>query len=575
VTVVAGVAITALYYWLWRETDGRIGWQFVVMPWLYVVAGLVAWSRRPGTPISLLLAVTGIAYTMMPFEATRIPVLWTLGLAFELALLPALAWLLLSFPDGRLKHRWERWFVVATVIALVCWTVIPALGFDPIAAGCTDCQAGINLLHVNEERLVRLREVYELAPGRVYFIVPMFLLLATVCVLRWARASRVRKRITGVLLLAAVPLLLAMSVQAPFNYFGLYESFPRAVEPIYLTTVYAGLAHPVAYLLSLLLLWTRRAKVGGLVLELAGQPPLELLERAVGRALGDPTLIVARWDTVRGCYLTTAGLPFEPPADGSRRTTYLESDGRPLAAVVHDSALLEDGALLESVEAVTRMAVDNFRLQAELNARLEEVRASRSRIVAATDGERRRLERDLHDGAQQRLVTLTLDARLAAASSTDPAVRKSVAAIADGLTVALEELRELARGIHPSVLVDNGLGVCLQSLAERSAVPVRLVGVSERRYPPAVEIAAYFVVSEALANAAKHARASEVVVSVDDTHGGLVVEIADDGIGGADPATGSGLGGLADRVASVDGSLRVESPTGRGTRVVAEFPCAS
>jgi signal transduction histidine kinase len=283
---------------------------------------------------------------------------------------------------------------------------------------------------------------------------------------------------------------------------------------------------------------------------------------------------VARWDAASGGYLTPDGEPLGSPADGSRRTTYLESDGEPLAVVVHDSALLDDGALLDSVRAVTLMAVHNLRLQAELKARLEEVRASRSRIVTATDGERRRLERDLHDGAQQRLVTLTLDARMAAAKSADPVLRQSVAAIADGLTVALEELRELARGIHPSVLVDSGLGACLRTLAERSAVPVLLVGVSERRYPPAVETAAYFVISEALTNAAKHARASEVVVSVDDTHG-LVVTIADDGIGGADPAAGSGLGGLADRLASVDGSLRVESVPGHGTRVVAEFPCGS
>jgi signal transduction histidine kinase len=574
VTVVAGVAVTALYYWLWRETDGRIGWQFLVMPWLYVVAGLLAWSRRGGTRIGLLLVLTGLAYTMMPFGSTRIPLLWTLGIALDLALLPALAWLLLSFPDGRLDRPWERWFVLAAAVGLVCWTVVPALGFDPIAAGCTDCQAGLNLLHINEERLVGLRELYAAMPGRVYFVAPMFLLLAGVCVLRWWRSSRARKRITGVLLLAAIPLLLAMSVQSTFNYFELYDTYPGAVQPIYQTGVYAGLAHPVAYLLSLVWLWTRRAKVGGLVQELAGQPDWEALESAVARALGDPSLVVARWDAASGDYRTADGKPLESPADGSRRTTYLESDGEPLAVVVHDSALLDDGALLDSVRAVTLMAVHNLRLQAELKARLEEVRASRSRIVTAADGERRRLERDLHDGAQQRLVTLTLDARMAAAKSADPVLRQSVAAIADGLTVALEELRELARGIHPSVLVDSGLGACLRTLAERSAVPVLLVGVSERRYPPAMETAAYFVVSEALTNAAKHARASEVVVSVDDTHG-LVVTIADDGIGGADPAAGSGLGGLVDRVASADGSLRVESVLGHGTRVVAEFPCAS
>ncbi|GAA3549588.1 sensor histidine kinase [Kribbella ginsengisoli] len=567
--VVAGIAATLAYGWLALTSDG-IGWQFSAIPWLYVMAGLIAVHRRAGVRIGLLLGLTGLAYTMMPLQSSRIPVVWTVATALDLAIVPALALLLLAFPDGRLKHGWERAFVLATVVALVCWTVIPMAWLRPDAYGCTDCPAGLNLLEVDDP-LRGLRNIYEVLPSRAYFLAPMLLLLAVVCVVRWARASRARKRITGVVLLAAIPLLLAMTTQIIYFSFKLYDRYPGFVDPLYQFTMYAGLAHPVAYLLSLWRLWSRKAKVSGLVLELAGQPSAELLERAVGKALGDPTLVVGRWDGRR--YVTADGCTLEPTSEGTRRTTYLESEGKPLAVVVHDSALLDDGALLDSVGAVTRLAVDNERLQAELTAQLEEVRASRSRIVAATDGERRRLERDLHDGAQQRLVTLTLDARLAAANSSDPAVRQSVAAIADGLTVALAELRELARGIHPSMLGENGLGSCLQTLAERSAVPVRLVGVSERRYPVAVETAAYFVVSEALANAAKHAMASEVVVSLVDTGGRLVVEVADDGVGGADPAAGSGLGGLADRVASVDGVLRVESKPGDGTRVVAEFPC--
>jgi signal transduction histidine kinase len=570
--IIAGIAATVGYAWLGLTADG-IDWQFSAIPWLYVMAGLIALHRRAGVRIGLLLGLTGLAYTMLPLQSSRIPAVWTIATAFDLAILPALALLLLAFPDGRLKHGWERAFVLATVVALICWTVIPVVWLRPDSFGCTDCPAGLNLLEVDEARLTRLREIYEFLPNRVYFMVPMFLLLVVVCVLRWLRASPARKRITGVVLLAAVPLLLAMTTQIVYFSFKLYDKYPGFVRPLYLIAMYAGLAHPVAYLLSLWWLWSRKAKVSGLVLELAGQPSPELLERAVGKALGDPTLVVGRWDPLSARYVTADGRTLELSSEGTRRTTYLESEGKPLAAVVHDSALLDDGALLDSVGAVTRLAVDNERLQAELTARLEEVRASRSRIVAATDGERRRLERDLHDGAQQRLVTLTLDARLAAASSSDPAVRQSVAAIADGLTEALAELRELARGIHPSMLGENGLASCLQSLAERSAVPVRLTGVTERRYPPAVETAAYFVVSEALANAAKHAMATEVVVSVADTDRGLVVEVADDGVGGADPGAGSGLGGLADRVASVDGVLRVESKRGRGTRVVAEFPC--
>jgi signal transduction histidine kinase len=220
------------------------------------------------------------------------------------------------------------------------------------------------------------------------------------------------------------------------------------------------------------------------------------------------------------------------------------------------------------------VAVENVRLDAELQARLDELRESRARIVEAGYAERRRVERDLHDGAQQRLVALALELQMVRSKlRTDPAAAsKLLDAAADELTAATEELRELARGLHPPVLADRGLVPALEALANRAPVPVTVEADEAERAPENVEAAAYFVVSEALTNVARHAEATEAVVRVARRDGLLFVEIEDDGAGGADVGGGSGLRGLADRVGALDGSLEVDSAAGRGTTVRASLP---
>jgi signal transduction histidine kinase len=204
----------------------------------------------------------------------------------------------------------------------------------------------------------------------------------------------------------------------------------------------------------------------------------------------------------------------------------------------------------------------------------DELAASRTRIVAAADQARRRIERDLHDGTQQRLVSLVLDLRTAEAAvpPEQPELRAQLARVGDGLTGALEELRELSRGIHPAILSEGGLGPALKALARRSAVPVELHVDAAARLPEAVEVAAYYVVSEALANAAKHARASVALVEARARDGLLHLSIRDDGVGGAALGGGSGLVGLADRVEALGGSIRLDSPAGQGTRLQIDLP---
>jgi signal transduction histidine kinase len=256
-------------------------------------------------------------------------------------------------------------------------------------------------------------------------------------------------------------------------------------------------------------------------------------------------------------------------------TTVLEYGGERFAAMEHDPFLYEDQELLEAVGAAARLAVENSRLQAQLKAQLAEVRASRARIVAAGDAERRRLERDLHDGAQQRLLGIRLALRLARSrvGHDDAEVQELLGEADAELMTGLDELRALARGIHPAVLTDEGLAAALASLARRAPVPVTIQASEERLTPP-VEAAAYFVASEALANVAKHARASNVTITVTRADGWVRLEVADDGVGGADAANGSGLSGLRDRVEALDGHLEVSSPAAAGTTLRAEFPCA-
>jgi signal transduction histidine kinase len=263
-----------------------------------------------------------------------------------------------------------------------------------------------------------------------------------------------------------------------------------------------------------------------------------------------------------------------PAPDDRRSVAPVERDGRQLAALVYDAALDDDPELVEAVAAAAAIALENERLQAESQARLAELQASRERIVAAGDAERRRLERNLHDGAQQRLVALALQLRLIQAGiRRDPSAAEALITNAsDELAQSLGELRELARGLHPAVL-EHGIASALESLAARSTVPTVVTCELTERLPQQIELGLYFVACEALANMGKYAQATAASISLSRTGGSVAIEIADDGVGGADATAGSGLRGLADRVEALGGHLLVTSPAGAGTVVTADLPC--
>ncbi len=304
-----------------------------------------------------------------------------------------------------------------------------------------------------------------------------------------------------------------------------------------------------------------------------GAPVRELL----AESLGDHSVAIAYWLPDREIFVDETGRRVDLPQRASGRTwTTVERDGRPVAAIVHDAALDTTSELVQAAAAASSLAIDNERLKADLRARLEELRVSRLRIVEATDAARRRIERDLHDGAQQQLVALALELRLLHRRVEDqPEITPLVDGLSERLSSALAELRELARGIHPSILTEQGLAPAIDALADRAAVEVRAtVGVEERLSEP-VEAAAYFVVAEALTNVVKYAQASAVEVDVRCVDGDVLVEVADDGVGGVDVTAGSGLRGLQDRLAAVDGRLAIDSPPGVGTRLRAQIPVAT
>jgi signal transduction histidine kinase len=309
-----------------------------------------------------------------------------------------------------------------------------------------------------------------------------------------------------------------------------------------------------------------RAEALGAVLARLGEASgTDGLRGLLAETLGDPSLQLLYW--VDNCWVHRDGRPATLPADGDHRRAWtpVEHDGQRVGAIVHDASA--EPAALSSLAAAVGLAMRGESLEAAL-------RRSRKRIVEAGLAERRRLERDLHDGAQQRLVALSLTLRMAQnqiAKNPDKAA-EMVGAAQDELTRALEELRELARGIHPAVLSDRGLGPAVEALAVRSPLPVKVVEVPGERLPEPVEAAAYFVIAEALTNVVKYANASIATVAVRRTNGHAEVEVRDDGVGGADPGRGSGLSGLADRVGALDGSLALDSPPGSGTTLRAEIP---
>jgi signal transduction histidine kinase len=498
------------------------------------------------------------------------PVVFSLGLVGDGLFWLPLVYLFLSFPLGRLSSRVDRAVVVSLSVYLPVGNVTSILFFDPRAAGCLACPPNVFMLRNDPSLATSLMTIDSLV-GVVFGVLVLVRFF-----LRWRIASPLLRRALqpvlwaiGPAFFAAMYFTLSLLVVPP-------RGFREAVVPFVGLTL-AGV--PVAFLVGLLRSRLGRSLVGELVVELQKPMPHGRLREALSRALGDPTLELAFWLPESGRYVDDQGAHFRLPSedDDIRGVTDLiDSDGEPLAVLIHDASLLQDVKRVDAVAGAARLTLENERLHAELRAQLEAVRASRARLVDAADHARRRLERDLHDGAQQRLLaasTAVERARMLNGNAGDsPRLADLLEEVSVELKETLTELRELARGIHPALLTDEGLGAAIESLALRAQVPTRILSIPRERFPTAVEAAAYFVVAEGLTNAAKHASASEVVVRAETSDGSLRIQVSDDGVGGADLDGGSGLGGLEDRVVSLGGVFDIDSPDGAGTTIMATIP---
>jgi signal transduction histidine kinase len=480
-----------------------------------VTCGVVAWQRRGESRVGLLMVLSG--YTWFAGN------LWSQLLYLHRG---PLVHLHISYPTGRLRRRLAQVTVLAAYVDAV---------IQPIAS--------------ND-----------------FLTLVLAVLVAAAALDGYLRSSGTARRAGAPALVAALAFASVLAFGAIQRLAG-WDADRQALWAY--DVVIACLA--VTLLVDLLRGRWAEAVVTDLVVDLGQQTDTRTLQNELGRALGDRSLVLGYWLPEETRYVDDAGLPVELPEPGAgRAVTPIAHDGKPVAVLIHDEAVLEDAALVEAVASAARMAVANARLQAEVRTRVLELAASRRRIVDAADAQRRRLERDLREGAERRLAVVASLLEQVRREANEPAAVQ-VAEVGDELRAARAELHDFAQGIHPAGLTDGGLGVALPELVSRAGMPVELT-LSVGRVTPAVEAAVYFLCSEALTNGAKHAEATRMTIDVAESGGRLLVQIADDGVGGADPARGSGLRGLADRIEALDGRLSVESLPRQGTRLVAEIP---
>ena len=520
----------------------------------WIGTGLYAWGRRPANRVGALMTWTGFAWLLNAFVAADAPAVFTIAVLGANLYLAAFVHLLVAYPEGCIRRRAHRRLVAAGyTLAIVGPAPFLMFGFD---AHCTDCPRSV--IQVSDSTTIgTLSDALTtgIAVGLVGYLV--YILTA-----RWRAASPARRQTLSPLLWSGVVLMILVAGSIATQTVAGNEGDVSAVLMLLGQIVFASV--PFTFLAGLLRDRVARADaLGALLVRLGEAPGTDGLRGLLAEALNDPRLKVLYW--VEGCWVKRDGQAAEIPAD--RAWTPVELEGQRVGAIVHDRSLRSEPEVLSTIAAAAGLAMRSERLEAAL-------RRSRARIVEAGMKERRRLERNLHDGAQQRLVALSLTLRMAQNQipKSPEKAADMIGAAGEELTRALEELRELARGIHPAVLSDRGLQAAVEALAVRSPLPVKVVEVPGERLPEPVEAAAYFVIAEALTNVAKYANANAATVAVRRVNGHAEVEVRDDGVGGADPGRGSGLRGLADRVGALDGSLALDSPPGSGTTLRAEIP---
>lgn len=567
--VIAGIlAIGALLLGLLAEHLGH-GWdQPAWIPildlgigWVLVGAGLVGAIMRPAQPAGRRLVLAGFLWFVgTPREADSL-IVGDLAFAFQGYFDLMLALIVLSFPGRWPARRAEGSILVALGIDYAIRSIVR------LVAHGADFTGSDLLDHDVAFALVAWADIAQAL---------LFAIAGSLVVRRWLAASAPMRRLIGPVAAAGALVALAEAYRGyyPLTQLGFAPEIPEeaAVPLAWVLSVFRILV-PLGILAGILRLRETRSAIAQAIADVGDAPTSMTLRDALADALRDPSLRILPWDDDASGYRDEAGRIIPAPAATSAATvTPVETAGRRLAVLVHDPALDEDPGLVAAGVAVTRFALDNERLGIEIGRQLKEVRASRARIMEAGDVERRRIERDLHDGVQQRLVTLAMALRRAGSRpGIDADDALALARGADEALVVVEEVRELARGIHPAILTEAGLRPAFQALADRSPIPVELHVDLGPGVGGTVAATAYFVASEAFANVAKHAAATTIRLVARADGRTLILRIEDDGVGGAD-VTGSGLRGLADRVAASGGTFSLEPGSTAGTRLSVVLP---
>ncbi|HJQ48746.1 MAG TPA: sensor histidine kinase [Amycolatopsis sp.] len=541
---------------------------FLVVGVTTVASGAVVVRSRPQAVAGRLILLAGLLWLASGLRRSDDPMLFTTGVVLTYTPIPLLVQIGLGYPTGRLRLRWERWYLGGCWLLATGGVAAEWLFFDPRSAPADHASASRNLVLVWADPA--LANAVQSAVGLVAFLLAVVLVVALVS--RWSSSRRPYSSefapvavggLIGVVVFVA-GLLLAANTRLGGPWIGWLlnlRSPTMALLPL-VVAVAASRNH------------FTRAAVRSAVIEIGAAPISEGFGDALRRALRDPSLVL--WSYSDGCYHDEHGVPQDlADVPASRGVTALGRNGVPFGAVVHDGSLSAHPELLAAVRSGATLALEHERLRAELREQLSEVERSRERIVAAGDLQRHRIVRDLHDGAQQYLVASTIQLRRAQQAADDPRVRELIKCGADQIKVALAELRNLAAGVYPAVLADGGLAAALTSLAERTPLPVEIVDATTTRPPAHAELAAYFIAAEAVTNACKHARATHVEIRLGCDDAALRLEVRDDGCGGASVVDGGGLSGLSDRATTLGGTFTVDSPPGGGTAITVTLGCAS
>jgi signal transduction histidine kinase len=530
---------------------------FPITALIYLAAGVFAWSRRPSNRLGALMIFGALAWIGAGLLNVTIPAVAAIGAIVAVVPLAIVMHLLLAFPSGRLRSRADRVTIAVIYFATLVLQAPEYLFNGPDAA--------------NSALMIADRPDIAETCAWVQDSVGWVAAAATIVLLsqRYRAATRAQRRVLGPLYVYGmfVWLFIPLSARIVPSLLGPVE---MAVAQI---AVLAGI--PIAFAIGV-----RRggfARMGALDelsawLAMRGGGSAGLTE-ALAKALGDPSVRLALWSPQAGGYVDVNGAPTTLAAPQSGEASFdVTLAGRPVGAIVYDGTIIGDTSVVRPAARSVAVALDHQRLTVELTA-------SRARIAQAADDERRRIARDLHDGLQGRLVVLGIEAGMLAGDPELPETSRATASeLRLALETALQELGELVHGLMPTALLERGLPAAIEDLADRMPIPTHVeidVDDDARPLSPAVELNAYYVVAEALANTVKHAQADALDVSLHHRHGRLRVAVGDDGVGGAVALGGTGIRGMADRVDVLGGSLRIDSPPGGGTRVVAEMPCGS